>query len=147
MATIDTNKIKSGDLMAVIHYVKVKMVYPSTYEFLADDVDQDKRGLRVCGKDLLERLYSADQFAEEKKVGKLEAAETLINSINRPFTVAFEKADGQERVLRGRLIKPEPLLGRSMVEDLDAQSGNRVRQVDHRTIKWLIVDNIKYIVK
>lgn len=143
----EPSKIKSGDLMAVIHYVKVKTIYHSTFEMLADDVDQDKRGLKVVGKDLLERAYSADQYAEEKKVGKIEAAETLVGAGNRPFTVAFEKSDGKERVLRGRLIKPEPLLGRSMVEDLDEPVNNRVRQVDHRTIKWLIIDNVKYVVK
>lgn len=147
MATTDPNKIKPGDLMAVIHYVKVKSVNASIYQFLADDVDQDTRGMKVCGKDLLERAYSADQYTEEKKVGKIEAAETLVASVNRPFTVAFEKSDGKERVLRGRLIKPEPLLGRSMVEDLDEPANNRVRQVDHRTIKWLIVENVKYVVK
>ncbi len=142
----DPKKIKVGDLMAIMHYVKVKTVNHATNELLADDMDQVST-MKISGKDLLENSFSADQFAEEKKVGKIQAAEALVNSINRPFTVSFEKADGSERILRGRLVQSESLLGRSMVEDLDAPKDNRVRQVDHRTIKWLIVDNVKYIVK
>ena len=58
------------------------------------------------------------------------------------------KQDGTERTLRGKLVKPEPLLGRSMVEDLDSDDKkNRLRQVDHRTINWLVVDGVKYTVK
>ena len=50
--------------------------------------------------------------------------------------------------MRGRLITPEPLLGRSMVEDLDlAVTEHRQRLVDHRTIKFLIIEGVKYIVK
>ena len=40
------------------------------------------------------------------------------------------------------------LLGRSLCEDLDLPEGrNRLREVDHRTIKYLIVDGVKYVVK
>jgi hypothetical protein len=75
------------------------------------------------------------------------AAEILITSFNRPLTVRFVKKQGGERVLRGRLLRPEPLLGRSYVEDLDAKGDSRIRLVDHRTIKCLIVDGVKYTVK
>lgn len=144
---IEPSKIKIGDLMAIIHYVKVKKVDATHYEFFADDVDQPTNNMRVQGRELLERAYSADQFAKEEKVTKTQAAELLISSVNRPFTVSFEKSDGAERTLRGRLIRPEPLLGRSMVEDLDAPAASRVRQVDHRTINWIIVENVKHVVK
>jgi len=43
----------------------------------------------------------------------------------------------------GRLSKTEGKLGRSLVVGLD---GARFSQVDHRTIKWLILKNVKYIV-
>jgi hypothetical protein len=46
-------------------------------------------------------------------------AEILITSPNRPLTVCFTKKDGTERVLRGRWIAQEALMGRSFVEDLD----------------------------
>jgi hypothetical protein len=140
--------IEKDHIMAVIHYIKVKGHAPN--EFWGEDLDQPGKSMKVVG--LLDRSFSADQYASEEKVNKTRAAEILIHSVNRPFSVCFDKSDGKERVLRGRLIKPEPLLGRSMVEDLDAkpEQGDlrgRVRQVDHRTIKWLIVENKKYIVK
>jgi len=77
----------------------------------------------------------------------MKAAEILVNAYHRPLTVCFVKNDGTERTLRGRLVKPEPLLGRSTVEDLDVTNGNRLRLVDHRTIKWIVVDGTKYTVK
>jgi hypothetical protein len=96
---------------------------------------------------LIERGFSADQFQEEVQTTKTRAAEILISSHNRPLTVCFEKSDGSERVLRGKLVTPEPLLGRSMMEDFDIKTGNRLRLVDHRTIRYLIVEGTKYSVK
>jgi len=46
--------------------------------------------------------------------------------------------------MTSRLSRAEGKLGRSLVIDLPTQG---YRQVDHRTLRWLIVDNIKYIVK
>ena len=41
------------------------------------------------------------------------------------------------------MSKAEGKFGRSLVIDLGSEG---YRQVDHRTIKWLIIDNVKYIV-
>lgn len=60
---------------------------------------------------------------------------------------------GEERLLTGFLVGTETELGRSKAVDLnikldaDKEYDNRVRQIDHRTINWLIVNNVKYIVK
>ncbi len=138
--------IKVGDLMAVIYYVKVEAVRFQGQEIVVKELDHAKSEIVIRGAELIENSLSADQFQETKKVSKTTAAELLIGSVNCPFTVCFEKSDGTERTLRGRLVKPEPLLGRSMVEDLDEEK-DRLRQVDHRTIKFLIVGGIKYVVK
>ncbi len=138
------NRIKKDDLVAFMYYGKV--VEHSAQEILIFDVD-NKRQFSVKGSDLIEGSLSADQFSSTKKVSKTQAAETLIGAKNRPLTVMFTKTNGEDRKLRGRLVKAEPLLGRSMVEDLDLTKGTPLRQVDHRTIKWLIVDDVKYEVK
>lgn len=142
---IDINKTKPNDLMAIVHYVKVKTSSPNEEKLIVNDLD-DNSEFMITGKELIENSLSADQYKEEIKVNKTQAAELLVNSHNRPLTVAFLKTDDSERVLRGRLVQPEPLLGRSMVEDLDVK-GSRLRQVDHRTIIYLIVDGVKYVVK
>lgn len=61
---------------------------------------------------------------------------------------------GEERTLVGYLIKNETGFGRSMVIDLEADTSkstkdwdSRIRQVDHRTLNWLIWKNVKYQVK
>lgn len=60
---------------------------------------------------------------------------------------------GEERTLVGYLIGVETGFGRSTVIDLEAEKGSkpdwdgRLRQVDHRTLNWLISKNVKYCVK
>jgi hypothetical protein len=142
------SKVKVNDLMAFVNYVKVKQVNLGGEELIVSPLDSSGKDIRISGRELVVNALSADQYEETEKVSKTEAAEILISSHNRPFTVSFEKADHTERIMRGRLIKPEPLLGRSMVEDLDeSDKKNRVRQVDHRTINYLVVGGVKYQVK
>lgn len=137
--------VKSNDLMAFVYYATVSKKLGTNLE--VKNVDDDIN-FSVQGKQLIERGFSADRFSEEVKISKTKAAEILVSSYNRPFTVCFDKQEGEERTLRGRLVHPEPLLGRSMVEDLDLpKDKHRLRQVDHRTIKYLIVDGVKYVVK
>lgn len=144
----DPTKVQKGHLMAFTYWAEVKEVKANGEALIICDLDNNRTEIQVTGKELVGRAYSADQFEEEEKVGKTRAAELLISSPNRPLTVCFEKQDGTERVLKGRLVQPEPLLGRSMVEDLEVKDAkNRLRQVDHRTIKYLIVDGVKYTVK
>lgn len=60
---------------------------------------------------------------------------------------------GEDRVMRARLLSVEPKLGRSQVVDLDIDKqikgdwDSRNRLVDHRTIKSLIVNRVKFTVK
>ena len=140
----DPNAIKNGELMAFVYWCKVKNVKPDQLQVQNLDAPMD---FEVNGSDLIERGFSADQFKEEIKVTKTKAAELLVSLHNRPFTVSFEKSDGTKRILRGRLVTPEPLLGRSMVEDLDITDEHRLRLVDHRSIQYLIAEGVKYVVK
>ena len=143
---LDPAKVLAGELMAFTYYGKVNEVKNGGSGVVVFDVD-NQREMLITGTDLIAGAASADQYAEEVKVTKTEAAQLLVDSANRPFTVVFEKQDSTDRTLRGRLVHPEPLLGRSKVEDLDVTGVNRMRLVDHRTIKSLVVDGVKYIVK
>lgn len=146
----DPSLVKKGDLLAITYYVKVEDVRRNGEALSVRDVVGDTGGIDVNGKSLIVNALSADQAAETVKVTKTQAAQLLIESTNRPFTVVFEKQDGQERTLRGRLISHEALLGRSMVEDLDIDQNDkkgRTRLVDHRTLKSLTVDGVKYEIK
>jgi len=45
------------------------------------------------------------------------------------------------------LVNSEGTLGRSTVIDLSSKHENKFRQVDHRTINYLIINNTKYVLK
>lgn len=144
---IDPSRVKKGDLMALTYWTRVNQVN-GLNELILDNLDEGTDQIRMVGRELIMSSRSADQYSETQKVSRSEIARTLIESTNCLFTVCFDKDDGTERVLRGRLVRPEALLGRSMVEDLDvAEKKNRIRLVDHRTLKWLIVDGVKYELK
>jgi len=146
---VDPSGVKEGDLMAFTYYGKVRKAYKDLggHRLQVEGLAGAPADFNVHGDSLIVAAASADQFHEEKKVTKTAAAELLVSSYNRPFTVCFVKQEGEERTLRGRLVQPEPLLGRSHVEDLDVKEGHKLRLVDHRTIKWLVVEGVKYVVK
>lgn len=145
---VDPAKVKKDDLMAIIYYVKVKSI--KNESMTVTDLENGLSDINVQGKDLIQNSLSADFFEKEEKVTMTKMAEILISSPNRPLTVCFKKKDGTERVLRGRWIAQEALMGRSYVEDLDIAKdakGGRTREVDHRNILYLIVDGVKYVLK
>lgn len=145
----DPAKVQAGHLMALVYFVKVDQVQREYLPGTVLRVTNLDTGLpfEVRGDELVALASSADLYAEEVKESKTRVAELLVSSHNRPFTVCFTKDDGEQRTLRGRLIQAEPLLGRSMVEDLDIPKGeNRVRLVDHRSLIHLIVDGVMHTV-
>ena len=58
--------------------------------------------------------------------------------------LAKEYLTGSESTLICRLSKTEGKLGRSTVIDVPSQG---YRQVDHRTIKWIVMANVKYTLR
>ena len=147
----DYNSIAKDHILAITHFVKVrdKGKHDSgANKVMVTDVDT---GLQfdVINDKLIDRLASADTSNSIKKVTRTEIAEKLITCYNKPFTVCFTKVTGEKRTLRGRYLSHEALMGRSQVEDLDIDGdfSKRMRQIDHRSIEWLIVDNVKYEVK
>ena len=135
---------KVGSIVCITKYAKVKS---SNGNSLTVTDLHDGGDFQIIGKELQEACMSADKYDETKKMTKTELAEVLATSYGKPFSVVFDKADGSERTLRGRLLSSESYLGRSSVEDLDVAGDNKLRLVDHRTLKSIIVDNIKYTLK
>ena len=63
-------------------------------------------------------------------------------------TISKELNKGEERTLIGYLLEINNEMGRSSAIDLEIERGqNRLRQIDHRTINYLIFKNTKYLVK
>ena len=130
--------------MSMITYVKVLKTLPNSIK--VTNVKQ-KNEFEVQGRSLVEQeLSSASQYdaIAEKKLTATELAEKFIHCGDSVFTVVFTKADGTERTLIGHFLSSEPLLGRSYVIDLEV---NERRLVDHRTIKSLITQNVRYVLK
>jgi hypothetical protein len=144
--------IRPGDLLAFTYYVRVQGVsVPPGEGHVLDLVDLDAADtpLRIKGDKLIARASSAEQSRETRSVTRTECARLLVGTEGRAvvFTVCFDRADGTERTLRGRYLEQDEQLGRSRVEDLDRPAGDRIRLVDHRTLKWLVVDGVRYVVR
>ena len=103
----------------------------------------------VVGDSLINRTNNTDEVKETKKVTMTNLAEILVGAGDKVFTATFIKKDGTERILKGRLIKPEPLMGRSMVEDFeDVKEGKpTIKQVDHRTLQSIIIGGVEWKLK
>ncbi|WP_373478321.1 hypothetical protein [Geminocystis sp.] len=62
--------------------------------------------------------------------------------------ISKELNKGEERTLIGYLLEINNEMGRSSAIDLEIERGqNRLRQIDHRTINYLIFKNTKYLVR
>lgn len=147
----DPAKVKVGDILAFVNYVQVQEVgsdaskQPGT-KLKVKNVDTGEV-INIEGKGLVENALSADFFQEEVPTSQSNLIDILMRSYNQPFTVVYEKQDGKERTLRGRLIKPDTRRGRSDVEDLDNEPKDRYRQADHRTLSTVVVGGTKYTQK
>jgi len=109
---------------------------------------QNNEIYELTGFDILSRINSADTFVNIKEISRTEMANKLLEAGDGIFTVEFVKQGGENRTLRGRLITSDQFMGRAMVEDLDLSSSlSNIRQVDLRTLKSLIIGNVKYVIK
>ena len=53
--------------------------------------------------------------------------------------------DGESCEITCHLVESETNLGRSLVIDLNADEKFKHKQVDHRTIEYIIFKNVKYV--
>lgn len=86
-----------------------------------------------------------DQVKASKKGVADWAKKTLHALMSNPIPKIVE---GEDRVLRGYKIQFESRDGKYQCIDMDIEDlENNVRLININTIKWLIIDNIKYIVQ
>ncbi len=150
----DPAEVEKGHLVAFIYWAEVQEVEENDgdYKVTVQDLDRDT-AFAVSGNELIGASMSADIYNEEVRANQSDVILAMMKLYNTPFTVCFDKKDGTERTIRGRLIEPDGLRGRSKVEELIDADGKpvptekRFKQVDHRTIKWLIANGVKYIVR
>lgn len=126
--------------------MNVLSVDPISDSILVEDHNGQK--FKVMGRDLIEKtMSSANQYSRQETVSRTQAVEILTSARDTVFTVRFEKQDGSLRDLTGHLLSTENAFGRSNVVDLEVTTGNNQRQVDHRTLHFIVINNIKYNVK
>jgi hypothetical protein len=77
----------------------------------------------------------------------IEEGEDFVGNLSQCKKLAKNFLEGELCVMVAKLINLEPKLGRSMVKDLRVPFGYNLRQVDHRTIEWIIFKNRKFIFK
>lgn len=61
--------------------------------------------------------------------------------------IVKDLTQGELCTMTCHLVKVENNLGRSTVIDLTARTDNKFRQIDHRTIQWIVYKNVKYVLK
>ena len=99
-------------------------------ETCGDTIFKVKFKKKVDAKNIEEKL-SEIKFASLKKDAELKK-------------LAKELVEGEDCELTGHLIESDNNLGRSVIIDVHAPANNNIRQVDHRTIDWIILKNVKY---
>ena len=136
--------------------IKLLYLLPITYQ-ISKELDsgkklelQPKKGKKfIVDKEILEdEAKSAEFVSTEKSVTMTELADYFCNKVGADiFKVAFTKQDNTERILIGHRIETIPNLGYSMVEDHEVTKGSSLREVNHRTILWLIHNGTKLTLK
>ena len=98
--------------------------------------------------------HLVNQFSEDidrvkaSKKGVAEKAKQLITELIKEPILPYE--EGEDRVLRGYKIQFESRDGRYDCVDMDIEKTEKesgIRPVNINTIKWLIFNGVKYIVK
>lgn len=164
--------LKKGEVLSETQYYVVEEIKGNKVQ-LKNDIGEN---VVVDGDYVNKLLTSANQYTTEKKVSRTEIANLFINNPLIAMTVNYNKQldvndviddlvrstskteiknllKGEERTMIGRHFGELTDLGRIQFVDMqverDKSKGydNRLRQVDPRTINYLILKGTKYTVK
>jgi len=140
------NSLREGEKLSFTQYLTVLSVDKKNNSIIASQTDGTP--IEIYGVELIESMYSNSQYEQTIKAGKHELASLLQGAGDKIFTVCYLKSDKSERVLTGHFVRSEPNLGRTQVIDLNIDPKDKtkgLRLVDNREIKWIVLDNIKYV--
>lgn len=116
--------------------------------FKKADKPKSKKTLNAEIETKVEEFIKAIDKAKLQKKGVAEIAKKYFGEIIQNPILAFE--EGEDRVLRGYKIQFESRDGKYNCVDMDIERTDKeagIRPVNILTIKWLIYNGVKYIVK
>lgn len=91
------------------------------------------------------QVIAAIETAQKAKKGIANAAKDALKDVLDHPIVAY--VPGEERILRGYKTQFASVNGVYTVIDMDLPKGQNQRQVNVQEIRWLIVDDVHYVVK
>lgn len=166
------NKMQAGEILSCYQYMKVTGFKKNGEEVVLTN-DQGKT-MEIQKQILVKDSYSADHFETQKVCNMTELVEILKSAGDNIFTIQFKTqvdpskvaeklqelklkqikdnadeikkltktlVEGATVTLIGHLAEGSQKLGRTLVVDLEV---NGFKQVDHRSIQWIVLKNIKY---
>ena len=169
-----TGEIQKDTWYSSTNYVQIKSIsekevevsstaggrWSMSYDLLQkmDSADHFDYEIPLARGELVEMLESTRDtiftICFKKKIQPKKVAEKLeiegegaIGDLKKSKKLAKALLQGEECVIVGKMINLEPKLGRSMIKDLRVPFGYNLRQVDHRTVEWIIFKNRKFILK
>ena len=116
--------------------------------FKKQDKPKSKRKLQEEIDAIVEQFSNSIDTVKNNKKGVANAAKNLVTELVNNPVLPYE--EGEDRVLRGYKIQFESRDGRYNCIDMDIQQTDKefgVRPVNINTIKYLIFDGVKYVVK
>lgn len=116
--------------------------------FKKQDKPKSKKKLQEEIDTIVEQFSNSIDTVKNNKKGVAHAAKNLITELVNNPVLPYE--EGEERVLRGYKIQFESRDGRYNCVDMDIVKTDKesgVRPVNINSIKWLIYDNVKYVVE
>lgn len=116
--------------------------------FKKQDKPKSKKKLTDEVNAIIEKFSNDIDKVRANKKGVSEAAKAFIAELIQNPVLSYE--EGEDRVLRGYKVQFESRDGKYNCVDMDIERTEKesgVRPVNINTIKWLIYNGVKYIVK
>lgn len=112
--------------------------------FKKQDKPKSAKALKIETDERANRFAEAIDKVKSQKKGVAEAAKFFIEELVKHPILPYE--EGDDRTLRGYKIQFESRDGRYNCIDMDIQEESNIRPVNINSIKWLILNRVKYIV-